>query len=358
MASAESVNALAAGPTTWNRYRAETAGLLDLRNITIKNAVLRGLDLHEVDLDGTSFLNCDLSRANFSHSLINGVRFTDVLLANSDFRNADLKGTDIDHSCLCDADLSEVTAYALRIRRSTALNIKFRHANLGQELHFFNCDMTGADLTGLQVRDGLAKRVVIEPEKVETLASAGLTDIALPNLPLASERLHCADFSIDVSDDEYGQIVTGRGVFWIGEGRYDAFVSYVSRYRDSVVAPLVGKLAARGLRVWFDDERIRLRDDNIGSAIDYGVASSALGIVLVTPDFFDRKWTEYELGLLSRKAIVLLLHGVEINELNRLRPGLSEDRPVLIWAQDIDRLADKIYAAVRQEPREHTSPSA
>jgi hypothetical protein len=357
MASAESVNALAAGPTTWNRYRAENGGLLDLRNITIKNAVIRGLDLHEVDLDGTSFLNCDLGQANFSHSLINGVRFTDVLLTSSDFRNADLKGTDIDHSCLCDADLSEVTAYALRIRRSMALNIRLRDANLGQELHFFNCDMTGADLTGLRVTDGLAKRLVIEPEKVEALVSAGLTDIALPNLPLADEWLHCADFSIDVSDDEYGQIVTRRGVFWIGEGRYDAFVSYVSRYRDDVVAPLVERLAARGLRVWFDDERIRLRDDNIGSAIDYGVASSALGIVLVTPDFFDRKWTEYELGLLTRKAIVLLLHGVEINELNRLRPGLSDGRPVLIWAEGIDRLADRIYAAVRQEPREYASPS-
>jgi len=74
--------------------------------------------------------------------------------------------------------------------------------------------------------------------------------------------------------------------------------------------------------------------------------------VLVTPDFFDRKWTEYELSLLSRKAIVLLLHDVEISELNQLRPGLSDARPVLTWAEGIERVADRIYAAVRQEPRE------
>lgn len=352
MASAESVKALAAGVTGWNRYRAEADGLLDLRNITVKNAVISGLDLHMVDLDGTSFLNCNLSNSNFSHSLVNGVHFSDVLLDNCDFRNADLKGTDIDHSCLCNADLSEITAYALRIRRSMALNIRLCNANLGQELHFYNCEMTGADITGLRVQGGLAKRLVIEPQKIETLAAAGLTDVALPNLPLAGERMDCAAFSIDVSDDEYGQIVTRRGVFWIGEGRYDVFVSYVSRYRDGVVAPLVERLVGRGLRVWFDDERMRLRDDSIGSAIDYGAASSALGVVLVTSDFFNRRWTEYELSLLSRKAIVLLLYGVEINELNRLRPGLSDNRPVLTWAEGIDRLADKIYTAVRQEPRE------
>jgi len=353
MASAEGVNALAAGVTAWNDYRAGSDGLLDLRYITIKNTVIRGLDLREVDLDGASFLNCDLSGSSFSRSLVNGVTFANVLLTNSSFRNADLKGTDIDRSCMCDADLSEVTAYALRIRRSTALNVNLRDANLGGQLHFYNCDMTGADLAGLRVQDGQAKRLVIEPEKIDALRAAGLTDVALPNLPRTDDRFDCAAFSIDVSDDEYGQIVTSRGVvFWIGEGRYDVFVSYVSRYRDDVVAPLVKRLAGRGLRVWFDDERMRLRDDSIDLAIEYGVASSALGVVLVTPDFFDRKWTEYELSLLSRKAIVLLLHDVEISELNRLRPGLNDARPVLTWAEGIERVADRIYAAVRQEPRE------
>src|SRR5215472_14570264 len=268
MASAENVYALAAGVTAWNRYRAESDGLLDLRSIAIKNAAIPGLDLREVDLDGTSFINCNLSHASFSQSRINGVRFADVLLTNSDLSDAELKGTDIDRSCLCNADLSRVTAYALRVRRSTARNIKLRDANLGQELHFYNCDMTGADITGLRIQDGLAKRLVIEPEKINSLAASGLTDMALPNLPLPGDRLDCAAFAIDVSDDEYGQIVTRRGVFWIGEGRYDVFISYVSRYRDAVVAPLVERLAARGLRVWFDDERIRLRDDSIGSAID------------------------------------------------------------------------------------------
>lgn len=351
MASAESVDALAAGVTAWNRYRTGSDGLLDLRNIAIKNAAMPGLDLREVNLDGASFLNCNLSHASLSHSRINGVRFTDVLLTYSDLSDAELKGTDIDHSCLCNADLSRVTAYALRVRRSMARNIKLRDANLGQELHFFNCDMTGADITGLHIQDGLAKRLVMEPEKIEAMTASGLTDMALPNLPLADERLDCDAFTIDVSDDEYGQIVTRKGVYWIGEGRYDVFVSYASRYRNDVVAPLVERLTAYGLRVWFDDERMRLRDDSIGSAIEYGVASSALGIVLVTPDFFHRKWTEYELALLSRKAIVLLVHGVEISELDRLRPGLSDGRPMLTWSEGIERVAERIYTAVRQEPR-------
>jgi hypothetical protein len=356
MASEESVTALATGVTAWNRHRAESGGQLDLRYVTIKNAAMPGLDLHEVNLDGTSFINCDLSRSSFSHSLINGVRFIDVLLTGSDFSYADLKGTDIDHSCLCNADFSGVMAYALRIRRSTARNIRFRHANLGQELHFFNCDMTGADLTGLHVEDGLAKRLVIEPEQLTVLAQSGLTDIALPNLPLPDERLACDTFSIDVSDDEYGQIVTRQGVFWIGEGRYDVFVSYVSRYRDEVVAPLVGALAAHGLRVWYDDERMRLRDDSITSAIDFGIASSSLGVIVVTSDFFNRRWTEYELDQLSRRSIVLLLYRVDVDDLNRLRPGLSADRPVLTWDEGLERIAARIYAAVRQEPRENSPP--
>jgi hypothetical protein len=356
MASVEGLNALAGGVTGWNSFREEFGGVVDLTRVTIRNADIPDLDLHEVDLDGTTFLNCNLSRANFSHARINGVRISDVLLTECNFRHAELKGTDIDHSCLCNADLSQVSGYALRVRRSTARNIKLRDADLGQELHVYNCDLTGADITGLRVQDGQAKRLVIEPHKIRTLVASGFTDLALPNVPRAEERLDCDTFAIDVSDDEYGQIVTRQGVYWIGEGRYDLFISYVSRYRDNVVAPLAASLSERGLRVWFDDQRMRLRDDRIDSAIDYGVASSSLGVVLVTPDFFGRKWTEYELGLLSRKAIVLLLHDVEIDDLDRLRPGLSQDRPVLSWREGIPRLADKLYEAVRQEPRRVTRP--
>lgn len=334
----------------WNRFRVERSAT-DLTQVTIRNAALRCLDLHGVDLDGTSITNCDLSGSDFSGARINGVRFADALLKGCCFRGAELKGTDVDHSCLCEADLSQTNAYAFRIRRSTARGMSLRGANLGREAHLYNCDLTGADLTDLQVMSGQAKRLLLEPHKLALLKARGFTDVALFNEPLSADWFDCEAFTIAVSSEEYGQIVTRSGVYWVGEGRYDIFISYVSRYRDEITAVLAHALENLGLRVWFDDEGLRLRDDNIGPAIEYAVATASLCVVLVTPDFFGRKWTEYELGLMSRKRVVLLLHGLAASDLDRIRPGLSENRVALLWEEGLDRVARKLCDAVRDEPR-------
>src|ERR1035437_8660243 len=62
----------------------------------------------------------------------------------------------------------------------------------------------------------------------------------------------------------------------MSDKRWDLFVSYASEDRDSVAAPLVDHLHRAGLRLWFDNEELRI-GDSLRERIDAGARPSARG---------------------------------------------------------------------------------
>jgi hypothetical protein len=72
---------------------------------------------------------------------------------------------------------------------------------------------------------------------------------------------------------------------------WDVFVSHASEDKDSFVRPLAAALAKRGLRVWFDEYTLRL-GDSLTRSIDKGLASCRFGIVVLSPAFFSKEWTQ------------------------------------------------------------------
>jgi hypothetical protein len=82
---------------------------------------------------------------------------------------------------------------------------------------------------------------------------------------------------------------------------YDAFISYASDDRDAIARPLAGHLTALGYRIWFDEFTLTI-GDSLRRSIDCGLASSRFGIVILSPHFFAKNWTSYELdGLTTRE---------------------------------------------------------
>src|ERR1044072_8495735 len=99
---------------------------------------------------------------------------------------------------------------------------------------------------------------------------------------------------------------------------FDVFISYASE--DKVfVRPLAVALRKLGVRVWFDEFEIEL-GDSLSRKIDKGLAVSRFGLVLLSPDFLEKAWTNYEFrGLISKemirgKVILPLWHGVTIEQ--------------------------------------------
>ena len=85
------------------------------------------------------------------------------------------------------------------------------------------------------------------------------------------------------------------------ERKYDVFVSHASEDKDDFVRPLAQALIEEGLSVWYDEFAFGI-GDSLRRKIDYGLVHSSFGVVVLSPSFFQKNWTQYELdGLTVRQ---------------------------------------------------------
>jgi hypothetical protein len=134
------------------------------------------------------------------------------------------------------------------------------------------------------------------------------------------------------------------------EKAWDVFISYASRDRTTVVEPLAVALKERGLRVWYDGFEMRL-GDSLRRKIDEGIRASAFGVLILSPEFFVRKWTNYELdGLVtqSHRGQVLLpvWHHVSEDDVAAYSPFLADKVACNTANNNIDQIADLIHQVI------------
>jgi hypothetical protein len=81
---------------------------------------------------------------------------------------------------------------------------------------------------------------------------------------------------------------------------YDFFISHASKDKEDFVDGLVAAARDAGLDVWYDQTAITW-GDSIRQKIDEGLRRSFFGVVVLSPNFFERPWTKYELdGIVQR----------------------------------------------------------
>lgn len=83
--------------------------------------------------------------------------------------------------------------------------------------------------------------------------------------------------------------------------QYDVFISHASEDKDGFVRELAHELAEQRLHVWYDEFSLTV-GNSIRRSIDHGLSRSRFGIVVLSPSFFAKHWTEWELdGLIGRQ---------------------------------------------------------
>jgi len=132
---------------------------------------------------------------------------------------------------------------------------------------------------------------------------------------------------------------------------WDIFISYVSEDKNLVAEPLAKELRRRGLRVWFDAFELKL-GDSLRQSIDMGISLSRFGVVILSPSFFGKRWTELELSGLSqlemdgRKVILPVWYNLSAAAVRRRSPTLA-DRRAADWSQGLDAVVRAIVQVVR-----------
>lgn len=111
------------------------------------------------------------------------------------------------------------------------------------------------------------------------------------------------------------------------EGRvWDVFISHAHEDKAAVARPLADALLAAGVTVWLDELEMKI-GDSLRRKIDQGIRSSRFGAVILSPSFFAKGWTQYELdGLVGMSVAgkqVLLPIWHEITRADVMRESAS-----------------------------------
>lgn len=126
--------------------------------------------------------------------------------------------------------------------------------------------------------------------------------------------------------------------------QYDVFISHASKDKNVYVDSLNAAVRKLGLNIFYDTDVLSW-GDNWKQVILDGTKSSEFAIIVISNNFFDREWTERELGeFLSRqnenhqKIVLPLLYGISLNELKEHYPELGNIQCVSADEHNIEEI--------------------
>ncbi|MCW3128830.1 MAG: toll/interleukin-1 receptor domain-containing protein [Methanophagales archaeon] len=132
---------------------------------------------------------------------------------------------------------------------------------------------------------------------------------------------------------------------------WDVFISHASEDKREVADPLFKALTDRGLNVWYDTVSLKI-GDRLLEKIDEGLAHSSFGVVILSKNFFQKKWTKLEIdGLVATEGkrgskILPVWHGVSEDDVKNFSPILA-GRVAGNTESGIEKLADRLYEVIR-----------
>ena len=132
---------------------------------------------------------------------------------------------------------------------------------------------------------------------------------------------------------------------------FDVFVSHATEDKD-FAGPLAHRLRSARLRVWFDEFELGL-GDSLNEKINYGLSRSRYGVVVISPTFFRKHWTQLEMsGFVARqtsgeRVILPIWHRITKNEIIEQAPPLADIVALNSSTQSLEEMVGEIVEKVR-----------
>ena len=143
---------------------------------------------------------------------------------------------------------------------------------------------------------------------------------------------------------------------------FDVFISHATEDKD-FAGPLARELRSAGLRVWFDEFELEL-GDSLNEKINCGLSRSRYGVVVISPTFFRKHWTQLEMnGFVARqtagqRVILPIWHRITKNELIERAPPLADivslNSPTHSLAEIVGEIVGRVMGGESLEVRSDT----
>jgi len=131
------------------------------------------------------------------------------------------------------------------------------------------------------------------------------------------------------------------------EREHDVFISHASEDKDEIVRSLANALVGEGLDVWYDEFSLRI-GDSLRQKIDRGLAKSRVGLVVLSPSFINKGWTNYELdGIVTRtvsgeQILLPIWHNITKQQVVDFSPSLADKVARSTATHTVEEIAKEI----------------
>lgn len=131
---------------------------------------------------------------------------------------------------------------------------------------------------------------------------------------------------------------------------YDFFVSHATEDRNAIAEPLTIELEKLGAKVWLDKFEMKI-GDSLRASIDYGIAHSKHGIIILSKHYMCNFWTELEMNALftklsigskNNRIILPLWHNVTKQEVAQYSPMMADFFALSTKEHSITELAKQL----------------
>ncbi len=135
---------------------------------------------------------------------------------------------------------------------------------------------------------------------------------------------------------------------------WDIFISHASEDKEDIVRELANTLTSLKLKVWYDEFSLSV-GDSLTSSIDKGLNQSKYGLVIISKDFLNKKWTDYEYkSLITKevngiKCILPIWHNISREEVQNFSLYLADKIALNTSANNLKQIALKICQVVKPE---------
>ena len=141
---------------------------------------------------------------------------------------------------------------------------------------------------------------------------------------------------------------------------FDVFISHATEDKD-FASPLAHELRSAGLRVWFDEFELGI-GDSLNEKINHGLSRSRYGVVVISPTFFRKHWTQLEMnGFVASqtagdRVILPIWHRITKNEIIEQAPPLADIVALNSSIQSTDEIVGEIIEKVKDRGSPNVSP--
>ena len=134
---------------------------------------------------------------------------------------------------------------------------------------------------------------------------------------------------------------------------YDVFISHASEDKE-IVGSLADALVDEGLDVWYDEFALDI-GDSLRQKIDRGLSKSRVGLVVLSPSFMKKGWTNYELdGIVTRavtgeQILLPIWHNITKEQVVDFSPSLADKVARSTATHTVEEIATEIAELLRKK---------